>query len=302
MGLLDLVRHASGEALQFLDDITHLAKEGPKSARVVAPWLLSPKDSAEFVRLNLKDLSPISFNFLNGDAMNYNREGDPTIFFRCGFGIPASVGKSWVKDVFPGFGINLRQYNFLAPWKKRVSRLAEKVDEMSEEKDQDNLIGIGHSLGGLTLLGASKVWPTLFDLIISIATPVKGAQGARWFKPVCKSLYDLRPEEVAKLGLDTLPQGYNTPEYFNICLPDDGIDRPFENSLLPEQENTTNLTVPGIQHNQSLYHPLIRRIVYLRLHKVPLDDDYGYQLKSGLPYKFHGHVDTVIESNQSLFV
>ncbi|PIN76278.1 hypothetical protein COV17_02990 [Candidatus Woesearchaeota archaeon CG10_big_fil_rev_8_21_14_0_10_36_11] len=287
----------------FFNDLVHLLSESRTSLRVLAPWITNPADGAELSRLIFSDTGKAARWLAEKfPQKTYNWQGDPLVFFRCGYGIPASVGVEWAREVFAeDQGVNLRQYNFFAPLPSLVRRLVDKIEESVESHDR-RVILVGHSMGGLTSLGASKVVPDLIEKVITFATPVRGAKGARWFKYLTQSLYELREDKVRELKLYELPEGEKAPQYFNICLSDDGIVRPFENSLLPEQVNTTNFVVPGIRHNESLYHPIVRRVVYLRLHNVHFDTGYEHQLKYGLAHTHHGLVDRVLDANKRLFV
>ena len=71
----------------------------------------------------------------------------------------------WLTDV-PGHGLSTHPNHHVPHWKKMAYNVADAISKQADVYNQGQLIGIGHSMGGVLTLFAAAKYPSLFSRII----------------------------------------------------------------------------------------------------------------------------------------
>jgi triacylglycerol esterase/lipase EstA (alpha/beta hydrolase family) len=120
----------------------------------------------------------------------------------------------------------------------------EKIDTLEEQYHPDEVVLIGHSMGGLTAryFVEEMGYEDRVDKMITFGTPHQGTRAAEPFAQLFEGAKDLsrNSEFSEKLNEDGVSDEI---EYLSIYTADDPLVVPYENAELPEAENTENVEI-----------------------------------------------------------
>jgi hypothetical protein len=214
---------------------------------------------------------------------DYHRDPDPeldlpVVFLRHGH----SSGASSLKElgrVLEGYGINNHQYDYTDELWALIDRFTAKVEAEVELRER-KVCAVGHSKGAIIILGAYQQRPDLFERIVTLTPPFYGSEKGHHFGKV-RSLYNLRPESEAIQRLIGTPLPEDAP-ILNLYTDIDEFIEPPEHSILPEQNNITNIIFPGMPHNDFIRDPVVHQVVKLFLDGKSFDHRYMSELSDRL--------------------
>ena len=252
-----------GNSREELNLLISLAAEIPSSLTTI--YRLSMYDLFELSRKIARNKVPILSGLLDKlPQKHYHRDGDPVVVLSNGVLTGAS---SWneLGKVLHNYGIENHQRDFSCALSPLADRLISEVENNSRLEGKTCYF-VGHSKGGLVGLLASVRKPELFEKVVTLAPPYWGSEmantevlGLQPFKYL-KTLWGLRPdsEELDELNRAELPENV---EYLNLYSPHDTVIKPYQNAMLPLQDNVINIGLEGVKHNQFLYHYPSHKII-----------------------------------------
>ena len=269
-------------------------------------------DLPEFMRRRLRNKIPFDLVKVLIDrlpAKDYNYEGNPEVFLRCGYLTGASAMHSLRKAFGPSWGINSHQYDFYDNMGSLSDRLLVKVERAKNDGKEAYLLG--HSFGGLIGLQAFQKKPELFDKIVTMAVPYHGSEMADKYWRLLLLLPLICPPALLLPSIDVRKFKTSDPELaefrrkglpedvpiLNICSDGDEYVKPWGHGRLPEQNNVTNIRVPGVSHNGFLYNPMVREIARMFLNGEEMDYRMPDRLDRALGFKQTARIEELVRVN-----
>lgn len=125
-------------------------------------------------------------------------------------------------------------------------QLEKQYDDIEEAYHTDEVLVVGHSMGGLIARYCVEElgYDDMVDTVITFGTPHKGTQVATSFSPFFEGARDLTPESdfLEDLNGDGVSENL---DYGNFYTPNDSAIWPSENARIPEngEKNITNVKI-----------------------------------------------------------
>lgn len=158
-----------------------------------------------------------------------------------------------VEEKFNNWGYKTKEIGFDGILKtvdspqKYANQLQDQIDEKVEGLEKhgyDEVIVVGHSMGGLTTRYFMEElgYDDQVDSLITFGTPHQGTDIAKPFSALFDGAKDLSTGSnfIQDLNRDGVSEKVN---YLNIYTEDDPMISPYDNAKLPESGNVTNIEV-----------------------------------------------------------
>ncbi len=269
-------------------------------------------DYPELLRRHLRNRMPIAVIKYLLDSLptkDYHHEGNPVIFLRHGYLTGAASMKPLRKGFGPEWGINSHQYDFSANLQDLAGRFLKKVEVAKAAGKEVHVLG--HSYGGLISLHACQQNPKAFDRILTMAVPYHGSKMADKYWLPLLLLPVLFPPSFILPSIDVRKfrtDDQNLAEFrrkglsenvpiLNLYSNKDEYVKPWENAKLPEQDNVTNICIPGISHNQFIYDSLVHQIAKMFLNGLDMDYRMPNRLDQALGFKQTARIEELVRVN-----